>query len=170
MLRPAMQSGCRFGRKCSFDVFTESRRWWGCWWIFHARDAWVATRIISCEALVTSRALFLGLLLLVETLKLDQDPIGELRVLDCGYTDQVLLDTISQEVLRIKATVCNSLQDLNKLYMVDRALYTNTPGIPLYMEFTPQNMRSMKTPLIISEVKLYTVERVWGMRTLRITR
>jgi len=28
----------------------------------------------------------------------------------------------------------------------------------------------MKTPLIISEVKLYTVERVWGMRTLRITR
>lgn len=103
-------------------------------------------------------------------MKLDQDPIGELRVLDSGYTDQVLLDTISQEVLRIKATVCNSLQDLSKLYTVDRALYTNTPGLPLYMEFTPQNMQSIKTPLIISEVKLYTVERVWGMRTIRITR
>ena len=102
-------------------------------------------------------------------MKLDPGPIGELRVLDSGYTDQVLLDTISEEVLRIKATVCNSLQDLNRLYMVDRALYTNTPGIPLYMEFTPQNMKSIRTPLIISEVKLYTVERVWGMRTLRIT-
>ncbi len=103
-------------------------------------------------------------------MKLDQGSTGELRVLDSGYTDQVLLDTINEEVLRIKATVCNSLQDLNRLYMVDRALYTNTPGIPLYMEFTPQNMKSIKTPLIISEVKLYTVERVWGMRTLRITR
>jgi hypothetical protein len=103
-------------------------------------------------------------------LKLDQDPTGELRVLDSGYTDQVQLDTISEEVLRIKALVMNSLSDLNRIYMVDRALYTNTPGLPLYMEFTPQSMRSMKTPLIISEVKLYTVERVWGMRTLRITR
>ena len=103
-------------------------------------------------------------------MKLDQSPSGELRVLDSGYTDQVRLDTISEEVLRIKALVCNSINDLNKLYMVDRALYTNTPGIPLYMEFTPQIMRSMKTPLIISEVKLYTVERVWGMRTLRVTR
>src|SRR6266571_9335322 len=103
-------------------------------------------------------------------MNLDQSPPGELRVLDSGYTDRVQLDTISEEVLRIKALVCNSLSDLNKLYMVDRALYTNTPGIPFYMEFTPQNMRSMKTPLIISEAKLYTVERVWGMRTLRITR
>ncbi len=69
-------------------------------------------------------------------MKLDPGALGELRVLDSGYTDQVLLDTINEEVLRIKATVCNSLQDLNRLYMVDRALYTNTPGIPLYMEFT----------------------------------
>ena len=107
---------------------------------------------------------------LVEKVKLDQGSTGELRVLDSGYTDQVLLDTISEEVLRIKATVCNSLQDLNKLYMVDRALYTNTPDLPFYMEFTPQNMKWIKTPLIISEVKLYTVERIWGMRTLRITR
>ena len=103
-------------------------------------------------------------------MKLDKDPSGELRVLDSGYTDQVLLDTISQDVLRIKALVCNSLSDLNKLYLVDRALYTNTPGIPLYMEFTPKKMQSMKTPLIISEVKLYTVERFWGVQTLRITR
>jgi hypothetical protein len=103
-------------------------------------------------------------------LRLDQGPTGELRVVDSGYTDQVQLDTASEEVLRIKALVMNSLSDLNKLYMVDRALYTNTPGIPLYMEFTPQSMRSMKTPLIISEVKLYTVEKFWGMRTLRITR
>ena len=103
-------------------------------------------------------------------MKLDQGPTGELRVVDSGYTDQVQLDTASEEVLRIKALVMNSLSDLNKLYMVDRALYTNTPGIPLYMEFTPQSMRSMKTPLIISEVKLYTVEWIWGMRTLRITR
>ncbi len=103
-------------------------------------------------------------------MRLDQGPTGELRVLDSGYTDEVQLDTVSEEVLRIKALVCNSLSDLNRLYMVDRALYTNTPGLPFYMEFTPQNMRSIKTPLIISEVKLYTVERVWGMRTLRITR
>jgi hypothetical protein len=103
-------------------------------------------------------------------MKLDQGSTGELRVLDSGYTDRVQLDTVSEEVLRIKALVCNSLSDLNKLYMVDRALYTNTPGLPLYMEFTPQSMQAMKTPLIISEVKLYTVERVWGMRTLRITR
>src|SRR3989441_12142046 len=103
-------------------------------------------------------------------MKLDPGGIGELLVIHVGYTVQVLLDSISEEVLRIKATVCNSLQYLNRLYMVDRALYTNTPGIPLYMEFTPQNMKSIKTPLIISEVKLYTVERVWGVRTLRITR
>src|SRR5207247_9081496 len=103
-------------------------------------------------------------------MRLNQGPTGELRVLDSGYTDQVQLDTVSEEVLRIKALVCNSLSDFNRLYMVDRALYTNTPGLPFYMEFTPQNIRSMKTHLIISEVKLYTVERVWGMRTLRITR
>jgi hypothetical protein len=103
-------------------------------------------------------------------MKLDQAPTGELRVLDSGYTDQVLLDTVNEEVLRIRAVVCNSLSDLNRLFLVDRALYTNTPGLPLYMEFTPQGMRSMKTPLIISEVKLYTVEKFWGMQTLRITR
>src|SRR5437660_11420429 len=103
-------------------------------------------------------------------MKLDPGGIGELRVLDSGYTDQVLLDTINEEVLRIKATACNSLQDLNRLYMVDRALYTNTPGIPLYMEFTPQNMRSIETPLIISEVKLYAIKRVCGVRTIRMTR
>src|SRR5436190_23113389 len=103
-------------------------------------------------------------------MRLNQGPTGELRVLDSGYTDQVKLDTISEQVLRIKALVRNSLSDINRLYMVDRALYTNTPGLTFYTEFTPQNMRSMKTPLIISEVKLYTVERVWGMRTLRITR
>ena len=103
-------------------------------------------------------------------MKLDNAPRGELRVLDSGYTDQVLLDTVAEEVLRIKALVCNSLSDLNRLFMVDRALYTNTPGLPLYMEFTPEKMRSMRTPLIISEVKLYTVERFWGVQTLRITR
>jgi hypothetical protein len=103
-------------------------------------------------------------------LKLDQGPTGEFKVLDSGYTDQVLLDTANEEVLRIKALICNSLNDLTKLYMVDRALYTNTPGLPLYLEFTPRQVESLKTPLIISEVKLYTVERFWGMRTLRITR
>jgi hypothetical protein len=102
-------------------------------------------------------------------MRLDQGPLGEFTVLDSGYTDQVLLDTTTEGVLRIKAIVCNSLSDLNKLFMVDRALYTNTPGLPLYMEFTPQKIDGMKKPLIISEVKLYTVERVWGMRTLRIT-
>ena len=103
-------------------------------------------------------------------MKLDQAPTGELRVLDSGYTDHVLLDTVAGEVLRIRAVVCNSLSDLNRLFLVDRALYTNTPGLPLYMEFTPQKMRSMKTPLIISEVKLYTVEKFWGVQTLRMTR
>ncbi|HET7405431.1 MAG TPA: hypothetical protein VFJ63_04870 [Candidatus Bathyarchaeia archaeon] len=103
-------------------------------------------------------------------MKLDQAPTGELRVVDSGYTDQVLLDTVSADVLRIKAVVCNSLSDLNRLFLVDRALYTNTPGVPLYMEFTPQKMRGMKTPLIISEVKLYAVERIWGVQTLRMTR
>ena len=103
-------------------------------------------------------------------MKLDQGPSGELRVLDSGYTDQVLLDTLDGELSRIKALVCNSISDLNRLFLVNRALYTNTPGIPLYMEFTPEKIRSMKTPLIISEVKLYTVERFWGMHTLRITK
>lgn len=103
-------------------------------------------------------------------MKLDQAPGGELRVLDSGFTDQVLLDTVKEEVLRIRAVVCNSLSDLNRLFLVDRALYTNTPGLPFYMEFTPQMMRSMKTPLIISEVKLYTVEKFWGVQTLRVTR
>jgi len=101
-------------------------------------------------------------------MKLDQGPSGELQVLDSGYTDQVLLDTVTEEILRIKAVIYNSLNDLNKLFLVDRALYTNTPNMPMYFEFTPQNMQSMKTPLIISQVKLYTVERMWGMRTLRI--
>ncbi len=101
-------------------------------------------------------------------MKLDQGPSGELRVLDSGYTDQVLLDRVSQEFLRIRALVYNSLNDLNKIFLVDRALYTNSPGLPLYYEFTPANMASMKMPLIISEVKLYCVERLWGMSTLRI--
>jgi len=103
-------------------------------------------------------------------MKLDQAPTGELKVLDSGFTDQVLLDTITEGVLRIRAVVCNSLSDLNRLFTVDRALYTNTPGLPLYMEFTPRKMQSMKKPLIISEVKLYTVERFWGVQTLRMTR
>src|SRR5712692_1037652 len=101
-------------------------------------------------------------------MKLEQGPDGGLKVLDSGYTDQVLLDCIIQEVLRIKAVVYNSLNDLNKLFHVDRALYTNSPGLPLFFEFTPENVASMKTPLIISEVKLYTVERMWGMSTLRM--
>ena len=103
-------------------------------------------------------------------MKLDQAPTEELKVLDSGFTDQVLLDTITEGVLRIRAVVCNSLSDLNRLFTVDRALYTNTPGLPLYMEFTPRKMQSMKKPLIISEVKLYTVERFWGVQTLRMTR
>jgi hypothetical protein len=101
-------------------------------------------------------------------MKLGQGPLGELTVLDSGYTDQVLLDFVSEEVLRIKATIYNSLNDLNKLFHVDRALYTNSPENPLFMEFTPLTMLSMKRPLIISEVKLYTVEKLWGLSTLRM--
>jgi hypothetical protein len=101
-------------------------------------------------------------------MRLDQGTSGELQVLDSGYTDQVILDTATEQILRIKAVIYNSLNDLNKLFMVDRALYTNTPFAPIYFEFTPENVRSMKTPLVISQVKLYTVERTWGMRTLRI--
>ena len=101
-------------------------------------------------------------------MKLGQGPEGELTVLDSGFTDQVLLDCISEEVLRIRATIYNSLNDLNKLFHVDRALYTNSPDNPLFMEFTPEAVLSMKAPLIISEVKLYTVDKRWGLRTLRM--
>ena len=101
-------------------------------------------------------------------MKLGQGPSGELQVLDQGYTDQVLLDCVSQEFLRIRAVVYNSLSDLNKQFVVDRALYTNSPDQPLYYEFTPQTMVSIRTPLILTEVKLYCVERLWGMSTLRI--
>jgi len=101
-------------------------------------------------------------------MKLGQGPEGELTVLDSGFTDQILLDCISEEVLRIRATIYNSLNDLNKLFHVDRALYTNSPDNPLFMEFTPEAVLSMKTPLIISEVKLYTVDKRWGLRTLRM--
>jgi len=101
-------------------------------------------------------------------MKLGQGPSGQLTVLDSGFTDQVLLDCISEEVLRIKAVIYNSLNDLNKLFHVDRALYTNSPDNPLFMEFTPEKVLSMNTPLIISEVKLYTVEKLWGLSTLRM--
>ena len=101
-------------------------------------------------------------------MKLGQGPSGELTVLDSGFTDQVLLDFVTEEVLRIKATIYNSLNDLNKLFHVDRALYTNSPDNPLFMELTPERMLLMKTPLIINEVKLYTVEKLWGLRTLRM--
>ncbi|TMH96235.1 hypothetical protein E6H37_03685 [Candidatus Bathyarchaeota archaeon] len=101
-------------------------------------------------------------------MKLDQGPSGELTVLDSGYTDQVLLDCVSEEYLRIKAIVFNSLNDMNKLFLVDRALYTNSPERPLFMEWTPQNMSAIKKPLVISEVKLYSVERTWGLSTLRM--
>ena len=101
-------------------------------------------------------------------MKLDQGPSGELTVLDSGYTDQVLLDCVSEEYLRIKAIIHNSLNDMNKLFLVDRALYTNSPERPLFMELTPQNMSAMKKPLVISEVKLYSVERTWGLSTLRM--
>ncbi len=101
-------------------------------------------------------------------MKFDQGPGGEMRVLDSGYTDQVLLDRVSEEFLRIRAVVYNSLNDLNKLFLVDRALYTNTPDLPIYFEFTPQNMASMRTPLVLTQVKLYFVERMWGLSTLRL--
>ena len=101
-------------------------------------------------------------------MKLDQGPAGELTVLDSGYTDQVLLDCVSEGFLRIKAVVYNSLNDLNKLFLVDRALYTSSPDRPLYYEFTPQNMASIRKPLVISEVKLYCVERLWGISTIRM--
>ena len=101
-------------------------------------------------------------------MKLDQGPSGELTVLDSGYTDQVLLDCVSEEYLRIKAIIYNSLNDMNKLFLVDRALYTNSPERPLFMEWTPQNMSALRKPLVISEVKLYSVERTWGISTLRM--
>ncbi len=101
-------------------------------------------------------------------MKFDQGPSGEIRVLDSGYKDQVLLDRVSEEFLRIRAVVYNSLNDLNKLFLVDRALYTNTPDLPIYFEFTPQNMAAMKTPLVLTQVKLYFVERMWGLSTLRL--
>ena len=99
---------------------------------------------------------------------LDQGPSGELKVLDSGYTDQVLLDCVSEEYLRIKAIIYNSLNDMNKLFLVDRALYTNSPERPLFVEWTPQNMSALRKPLVISEVKLYSVERTWGLSTLRM--
>jgi hypothetical protein len=101
-------------------------------------------------------------------MKIGQGQSGELTVLDSGFTDQVLLDCISEEVLMIKAVIYNSLNDMNKLFHVDRALYSNSPDNPLFMEFTPEAVLSMKTPLIISEVKLYTVDKLWGLRTLRM--
>jgi hypothetical protein len=101
-------------------------------------------------------------------MKLDQSPSGQITVLDSGYTDQVLLDCVSEEYLRIKAIIYNSLNDMNKLFLVDRALYTNSPERPLFVELTPQNMSAMKKPLVISEVKLYSVERTWGLSTLRM--
>ena len=101
-------------------------------------------------------------------MKLDQGPSGELTVLDSGYTDQVLLDCVNEEYLRIKAIIYNSLNDMNKLFLVDRALYTNSPERPLFMEWTPQNMSALRKPLVISEVKLYSVERTWGISTLRM--
>jgi len=101
-------------------------------------------------------------------MKLDQGPSGELMVLDSGYTDQVLLDCVSEEYLRIKAIIYNSLNDMNKLFLVDRALYTNSPERPLFMEWTPQNMSALRKPLVISEVKLYSVERTCGLSTLRM--
>jgi hypothetical protein len=101
-------------------------------------------------------------------MKLDQSPSGQITVLDSGYTDQVLLDCVSEEYLRIKAIIYNSLNDMNKLFLVDRALYTNSPERPLFVELTPQNMSAMKKPLVISEVKLYSVERMWGLSTLRM--
>jgi hypothetical protein len=101
-------------------------------------------------------------------LKLDQGPSGELQVLDSGYTDQVLLDCVSEEYLRIKAIIYNSLNDMNKLFLVDRALYTNSPERPLFMEITAQTMSAMRKPVVISEVKLYSIERSWGLKTLRM--
>ncbi|HZY94920.1 MAG TPA: hypothetical protein VFE98_08730 [Candidatus Bathyarchaeia archaeon] len=103
-------------------------------------------------------------------MKLNQAPSGEIQVLDSGFTDQVVLDTVNEDVLRIKAVICNSLNDLNRLYFVDRALYANTPQMPMYYEFTPGKIRLMRTPVVISDVKLYCVEKVWGVHTLRITR
>ena len=101
-------------------------------------------------------------------MKLDQGPSGELTVLDSGYTDQVLLDCVSEEYLRIKAIIYNSLNDMNKLFLVDRALYSNSPERPLFMEWTPQYMSALRKSLVILEVKLYSVERTWGLSTLRM--
>ncbi len=102
-------------------------------------------------------------------MRLDWNQADEPRVLDSGYTDQVMLDYVDKErIVRIRAIVYNSLSDLNKLFHVDRVLYTNSPDHPLFYEFTPQNMLSMKIPVVISEVKLYSLEEYWGMSTLRM--
>src|SRR2546422_9876877 len=96
-------------------------------------------------------------------------PANEPRVLATGFTNQVRLDYVDKEqIMTIRAIVYNSLSDLNKLFHVTRVLYTNSPDMPLFYEFTPQNMVSMKTPVIISEVKLYSLEELWGMSTLRM--
>ena len=103
-------------------------------------------------------------------MRLDPFRPGDLQVLSSGFTDQVYLDTVDDQVLRIKAVICNSLSDLNRLFFVDRALYANTPEMPMYYEFTPRNIRQMRTPVVISDVKLYCIEKAWGVHTLRMTR
>src|SRR3989441_12967931 len=101
-------------------------------------------------------------------MRLDQGPSGELTVLDSGYTDQVLLDCVSEEYLRIKAIIYNSLNDMNKLFLVDRALYTNSPERPLFMEWTPQNMSAIKKPLVLTQLKLCNVQRACVLSSLRM--
>jgi hypothetical protein len=103
-------------------------------------------------------------------MNIDQSRTAGLRVLHSGFTDQVLLDISNEEVLRIKAVIRNSISDLNRLFLVDRALYANTPNLPMYYEFTPKGIRDMQTPVVISDVKLYCIEKAWGLHTLRMTR
>src|SRR2546428_9005392 len=102
-------------------------------------------------------------------MKIGWDPANEPRVLDSGFTDQVRLAYIDKErIMRIRAIVYNALSDLNKLFHVDSVLYTKSPDMPLFYELTPQNMVSMNTPAIISEVQLYSLEELSAMSTLRM--
>lgn len=89
-------------------------------------------------------------------------------MISAGYTYRVLLDAprprFGGQTHKIEAYI----HTLGGRYMelVDRALYSNSPKSPIWVEYWPEDV--LRKPVVIKEVYLYMLEEAWGIWLLRL--
>ncbi len=82
-------------------------------------------------------------------------------VLDSGCADAVELQPKHEEN-KIAATILDLTARSEKIFDVDRAIY----GCYMFVEITPKNLKSA----IITNMRLYIVEKIWSLTLLEIIR